>query len=61
MPLRKGRSRKVIGENIKTEEAAGKPHDQAVAIALDQARGSGAEIPEKNHYKHKELRGRIDK
>jgi hypothetical protein len=45
MPLNKGRSRKAIAANIKKEEAAGKPHDQAVAIALDQARESGADIP----------------
>ena len=47
MPLNKGRSRKAIGENIKREEAAGKPHKQAVAIALDQARKNGADIPPK--------------
>ena len=34
MPLRKGSSRKVIGQNIKTEMAAGRPQKQAVAIAL---------------------------
>lgn len=45
MPLNKGRSRKAIAENIKKEEEAGKPHKQAVAIALDQARESGAQIP----------------
>lgn len=35
MPLLKGK--KNIGRNIRTEEAAGKPHDQAVAIALSVA------------------------
>jgi hypothetical protein len=35
----------VIGENIKTEEAAGKPEKQAVAIALSEARRSGARLP----------------
>ena len=40
MPLRKGKSKKVIAENIKTEEEAGKPHEQAVAIALSKARES---------------------
>lgn len=47
MPLNKGKSRKAIAENIKKEEAAGKSHKQAVAIALDQARKSGANIPKK--------------
>jgi hypothetical protein len=30
---------------VKREEAAGKPHAQAVAIALDVARQYGAKIP----------------
>jgi hypothetical protein len=34
MPLRSGKSRKVISQNIKTEMAAGKPQKQAIAIAL---------------------------
>lgn len=44
MPLRKGTSRKVIGENIKTEMNAGKPRKQAIAIGLSEARQSGAKI-----------------
>jgi hypothetical protein len=32
-PLKKGKSKKVISENIKTEIEAGKPPDQAAAIA----------------------------
>ena len=47
MPLKRGKSRKVISENIRREKAAGKPHKQAVAIALDKARESGARIPKK--------------
>ncbi len=39
MPLRKGSSRKVVSQNIRTETAAGKPQEQAVAIALRTARG----------------------
>lgn len=34
MPLVKSASPKAVGENIKTEKAAGKPQSQAVAIAL---------------------------
>lgn len=40
MPLRKGYSPKVISKNIKAEVAAGRPHKQAVAIALSTARKS---------------------
>ncbi|MGJ7627208.1 hypothetical protein ACRQ3B_09135 [Citrobacter freundii] len=37
MPLKKGKSKKVIGQNIATEIKAGKPRDQAIAIAMDKA------------------------
>jgi hypothetical protein len=37
MPLEKGKSKKVIGKNIKTEIEHGKPKKQAIAIALNVA------------------------
>jgi hypothetical protein len=38
MPLKKGYSRKSIGDNIKMEVKAGRPRKQATAIALNTAR-----------------------
>lgn len=40
MPLKEGKSKKAVSENIKTEMAAGRPQKQAVAIALNTARKS---------------------
>ena len=37
MPLKKGRSKKVISQNIATERRAGKPKNQAIAIAFSKA------------------------
>ena len=37
MPLVKGSSKAAISRNIEIEQEAGKPHDQAVAIALHTA------------------------
>lgn len=34
MPLKPGKSKKAVSQNIRTEMAAGKPQKQAVAIAM---------------------------
>jgi hypothetical protein len=51
MPLLKGKSKKVIGENIAEMEAAGHPIKQAIAASLNEARKSGAKIPKKRSKK----------
>lgn len=40
MPLLKSKSKEAVGKNIKAEEAAGKPHKQALAIALSVQRAA---------------------
>ncbi len=37
MPLAKGKSKKVISENIRREIDAGRPRKQAIAIAMSKA------------------------
>lgn len=52
MPLVKGKSQKAIRQNIETEmKVGGRPKKQAVAIALNEARKSGAKIPKKKGAK----------
>jgi len=58
MPLKKGTSRQVIGANIRQEVASGKKPAQAVAIALNTARKSGAKIPPPKTKKRPPARGR---
>jgi hypothetical protein len=41
MPLKPGKSKAAVSQNIKTEMAENKPQKQAVAIALSEARKSG--------------------
>lgn len=49
MPLEKGSSEEAIGKNIGIEEKHGKPHDQAVAIALSEAGKSKKKDDDKDH------------
>lgn len=55
MPLKIGKSKGTIVENFKTEKTAGKPQDQAWAIAFDKARRSpgGGTVPKKKKAKKK--------
>lgn len=47
MPLHKGKSKKVISENISEMVKSGHDRKQAIAAALNTARKSGAKIPKK--------------
>jgi hypothetical protein len=48
MPLHKGKSKKIISENISEMIKSGHPKDQAVAASLNQARKSGARVKTKS-------------
>lgn len=59
MPLHKGKSKEIIGENIKEMEESGHEPKQAIAASLNEARESGAHIPKKHHHKkHHEVHHR---
>jgi len=50
MPLKKGSSKKVISDNIRTEMHEGKPQKQSIAIAMSMAgksRKKTAQMPKK--------------
>ena len=47
MPIVKGKSKKTISKNIAELKGSGRPEKQSVAIALNEARESGAHIPKK--------------
>ena len=51
MPLSHGKSKKVIGKNIKEMENSGHSKAQSIAASLNEARKSGAKIPKKKGKK----------
>lgn len=56
MPLKKGRSKKIISENIATEVRAGKPVEQAAAIAYSEAG-----MTKKKHEKKEKMHEKKEK
>ena len=53
MPLKKGSSNKVVQENIRREMGAGKPQNQAVAIALSVKREALRRVGRQHKKKEK--------
>jgi len=59
MPLKKGKSKKVISANISELRKAGRPQDQSVAIALSTARGGKKRPKKKAKKKARRRRGPV--
>lgn len=53
MPLKSGKSKSIIGSNIREMVKSGYPQKQAVAASLDKARKSGAIISPKRQGRAK--------
>jgi hypothetical protein len=62
MPLIKSASKEAVGENIKREDAAGKPRAQSIAIALNTQRraGGGHKKPNPKKSMHRAAAIRAD-
>lgn len=60
MPLNKGKGKAAVGENIKTEMAAGKPQKQAIAIALSTQRAAGGGKQRKAPPRREGMKGLMD-
>lgn len=58
MPLKKGKSEKVISSNIKKMRHEGYPQDQAVAAAMTTAKKSGYKSPNSKKVSKKSGRGK---
>ena len=56
MPLHRGKSKAIIGENIAEMEQSGHEPAQSIAASLNEARKSGAQIPKKPKKHHSEHR-----
>jgi len=55
MPLKSGKSQRIISNNIREMEKSGHPPKQAIAASLNEAKKSGAKIPKKKPAKKKPM------